>query len=69
MGLEKGIGLEKRYGRWKNRAWHWEKGAWCGAMLKGAGGNTTNQILSSRMVASNAMLAKISGNDYKLDIT
>ena len=31
---EKGMALGKR-------AWRWEKGAWRGAMLKGAGGNTT----------------------------
>ena len=35
---EKGMALGKR-------AWRWEKGAWRGAMLKGAGGNTILSIL------------------------
>ena len=26
------------------RAWRWEKGAWHGAMLKGAGGNTKRTV-------------------------
>ena len=26
------------------RAWRWEKGAWRGAMLKGAGGNTNKML-------------------------
>ena len=33
-------GAGKGHGAGK-KAWRWEKGAWRGAMLKGAGGNTT----------------------------
>ena len=47
MGLEKDMTLEKSHGAGRKghgageRAWRWEKGAWHGAMLKGAGGNTS----------------------------
>ena len=43
MALEKGSALEEKGMALGKRAWRWEKGAWRCAMLKGAGGNTTNE--------------------------
>ena len=46
LGPEKDMAQEKRQSAGRKghgageKAWRWEKGAWRGAMLKGAGGNT-----------------------------